>query len=152
MVYLMDHSSALKLYGVHPDLVRVVTRASANQSIKFRVLEGLRTAERQHELVRQGASWTLDSRHLTGHAVDLGALIDGTVTWQWAAYFELAKYLAIAADECGIPVEWGGFWGRLVAGADLEDCQLDYVVACKARRKKPRLDGPHFQLPRAIYP
>ena len=58
-----------RLRGVHPDLVRVVVRARAMDA--FFVSEGVRTEERQRQLVREGKSRTMASRHLTGHAVDL---------------------------------------------------------------------------------
>ena len=67
---------------MHPDLVRVVERAIQITTQDFRVQEGLRTRERQAELVARGASRTMNSRHLTGHAVDLVALGGGEVSWQ----------------------------------------------------------------------
>ena len=57
----------LRLAGVHPDLVRVVRRA-AEGGVAFRVEEGLRTVKRQKQLVAAGASQTMNSRHITGHA------------------------------------------------------------------------------------
>lgn len=63
-----------RLRGVHPDLVRVVIRA--RERVPFFVAEGLRTHERQRQLVAEGKSKTLNSRHLTGHAVDLYPISD----------------------------------------------------------------------------
>jgi len=111
----------LKLAGVHPDLVRVVLRARRDGA-EFRILEGLRGRERQAMLVSSGASQTMNSRHLTGHAVDLAPLVGGSVTWDWKFYFPLADRLKAAAKAEGVPVEWGGDW-----------------VSFK--------DGPHWQLP-----
>jgi hypothetical protein len=117
----------LRLAGVHPDLVRVVERA-AKDGTKFRVIEGLRTMDRQAELVRAGKSQTMRSRHLTGHAVDLAALDEaGRVTWARPAYEALASQMKTAAAAEGVPVEWGGDWRSF-------------------------FDGPHFQLPWASYP
>jgi peptidoglycan LD-endopeptidase CwlK len=46
--------------------------------------------ERQAELVARGvASWTMNSLHLTGHAVDLVALDGGEAGWQWEDYFRI---------------------------------------------------------------
>lgn len=114
-----------RLSGVHPDLVRVVQRART--MAEFMVIEGLRTAERQADLVAKGASKTLKSRHLTGHAVDLGALVGGALTWDEPAYHALAGVVKAAAEAEGVPIEWGGDW-------------------------KGFFDGPHFQLPWASYP
>ena len=116
-----------RLAGVHPDLVRVVERA-AKDGTKFRVIEGLRTMDRQAELVRAGKSQTMRSRHLTGHAVDLAALDEaGRVTWARPAYEALASQVKAAAAAEGVQIEWGGDWRSF-------------------------FDGPHFQLPWAGYP
>ncbi len=63
--------SLKNLNGIHPDLRRVIDRALQDSSLDFVVIEGLRTRTRQRQLVASGASKTLDSRHITGHAVDL---------------------------------------------------------------------------------
>lgn len=113
--------------GVHGDLVRVIRLAAELAPASFEVIEGLRTAARQAELVKAGASWTFNSRHLTGHAVDLAALVSGTIRWDWPLYHRLAKEVKAAARDLGVPIEWGGDW-------------------------KTKKDGPHFQLPRSVYP
>lgn len=118
--------SVMRLKGVHPDLVKVVQHAIEISEVDFTVLEGLRSIERQQALVKAGASQTLKSRHLTGHAVDLGAWVDDQVDWSWPLYTKIAKAMEAAAAECNIPIEWGGNW--------------------KMR------DGPHFQLPWKEYP
>jgi peptidoglycan L-alanyl-D-glutamate endopeptidase CwlK len=116
-----------RLAGVHPDLVRVVERA-AKDGTKFRVIEGLRTMDRQAELVRAGKSQTMRSRHLTGHAVDLAALDEaGRVTWARPAYEALAARVKAAAAAEGVPIGWGGDFRGF-------------------------FDGPHFQLPWDSYP
>lgn len=115
------------LIDVHPDLVRVIEHAITQTTVDFRVTEGLRTLERQRQLVKAGASHTLNSRHLTGHAVDLVALIDGKVRWDWPLYDCIAVAVLGAADTLDIPVEWGGHWTRFK-------------------------DGPHYQLARKRYP
>lgn len=114
------------LRGVHPDLVRVVRRALQLSPVDFTVIEGLRTKTRQAELVAAGASWTLNSRHLTGHAVDIAPFIAGTVRWDWPPFRVLAQAMKKAAAELDVPISWGGDW--------------------KVR------DGPHFELSRKAYP
>lgn len=115
------------LNGVHPDLQKVVERAAQLSDRQFRVLEGRRTLARQKELVARGASQTLKSRHLTGHAVDIAPLEEGRVSWSWPLYYPLAKVVKQAAKELNVPLEWGGDW-------------------------KSFKDGPHWQLPWASYP
>lgn len=114
-----------RLSGVHPDLVRVISRARA--SADFIVTEGLRTPERQKQLVAAGASQTMHSRHLTGHAVDVAALVDGVVRWDWPLYDRLALAVKRAAVEEEVAIVWGGDWPKF-------------------------RDGPHFELDRRRYP
>lgn len=127
MTFRLSQRSLERLKGVHPDLVRVVELAITLTDTDFMVLEGLRTPERQAELVKAGASMTLKSRHLTGHAVDLGAVVGGKLRWDWPLYPRLAKAMRDAAGRSSVPLVWGGDWAKL-------------------------RDGPHFELPRKEYP
>ena len=127
MSYALGECSRQRLEGVHPDLVQVVERAIQITPVDFTVLEGLRTIQRQQELLASGATTTLKSRHLTGHAVDLGALVGGKVRWDWPLYYKIADAMKAASAELGIPVEWGGDWKKFK-------------------------DGPHWQLPHKEYP
>ncbi|EKN6364760.1 M15 family metallopeptidase [Yersinia enterocolitica] len=125
--YIFGQASESNLIGVHPDLVKVVRRALELTPIDFKVIEGRRTLERQRELVKAGASQTLNSRHLTGHAVDIVPLPDGKISWEWKYFYPMADAMKQAAAELGITVEWGGNWTTFK-------------------------DGPHFQLPARQYP
>lgn len=127
MNFKLGLRSKMRLKGVHPDLVRVVHRAIELTEIDFTVLEGLRTTSRQRQLVAAGASKTMNSRHITGHAVDLGAWVGGEVRWDWPLYYKIADAVKQAAKELGVPIEWGGDW-------------------------KTFKDGPHWQLPWKEYP
>jgi peptidoglycan L-alanyl-D-glutamate endopeptidase CwlK len=144
----------LRLAGVHPDLVRVVRRAAEGGAL-FRVVEGMRTVERQRDLVAAGASQTMNSRHITGHAVDLAPLVDGAVSWTWTHFFPLADAVADATRAEGVPLIWGGAWGRLVQDwpkGSAKAAQDAYVAERRAAGRRPFLDGPHFELPAAVYP
>jgi len=128
---------------VHPDLVRVVKKAAALSSLDFTVLEGLRTKERQKQLMDLGATKTLNSRHLTGHAVDLAPMVGGTVRWDWPLYHQLAEVVRSASVSENVPIRWGGTWKLLSA--------INGPITAKVlSRSFP--DGPHFELPRASYP
>lgn len=116
-----------RLKGVHPDLIKVVQRAAEITTLPFRVLEGLRSVAQQRENVKRGVSWTMNSRHLTGHAVDIVPFLNGKVSWAWPLYHQLAAVMKQAAVDVGVTIEWGGDW----------------------RKTK---DGPHFQLPYRTYP
>lgn len=127
MMFTLSPRSYKRLEGVHPDLVRVVERAIAITEVDFVVLEGLRTKERQAELLKTGASRTMNSRHITGHAVDLGAWVDKQVDWSWPLYSKIAAAMKQAASEQNVPIVWGGDWRTF-------------------------RDGPHFELNRSKYP
>ena len=71
MTYKLGTRSLQSLSGVHPDLVAVVKRAIQITPQDFTVIEGVRNIERQKQLVAKGASKTMNSRHITGHAVDM---------------------------------------------------------------------------------
>ncbi|WP_313005385.1 M15 family metallopeptidase [Brevundimonas sp.] len=127
MSFRLSQRSRARLQGVHPDLVAVVEAAIRRTSVDFMVTEGRRDPVRQVALVRAGASRTLNSRHLTGHAVDVAALVEGQVRWDWPLYGRIAGAFKAAATDLGIPLTWGGDWTRL-------------------------RDGPHFELDRRAYP
>lgn len=127
MSFRFSKRSLARMEGVHPDLVRVARRALELSEVDFMVTEGLRSTARQAVLVKAGASRTLRSRHLTGHAVDVAAVVDGAVRWDWPLYLKIAAAFELAARELAVPVVWGGRWRRL-------------------------RDGPHFELDRKVYP
>lgn len=127
MGYNYSIASKLKMQGIHPDLRKVMDLAIKKTTVDYRVTEGLRSLARQRELVKAGASKTLNSRHLTGHAVDVVALVNGQVRWDWPLYPKIAAAVKEAAAELSIPIIWGGDWKSLK-------------------------DGPHFELDRKRYP
>ena len=143
MSIVLGQRSLSRLEGVHPDLVRVVKKAAALSSLDFTVLEGLRTQARQKQLMDLGATRTMNSRHLTGHAVDLAPMVGGTVRWDWPLYHQLAEVVRSASTSENVPIRWGGTWKLLSA--------INGPITAKVlSRSFP--DGPHFELPRANYP
>jgi len=110
-----------RMEGVSTALVAIVHRAAEISEVQFTVTEGLRTRERQKQLVASGASQTMNSRHIIGQAVDVAALVNGEVRWDWPLYPKIAKAFKAAATEQGKRITWGGDWKTLK-------------------------DGPHFQI------
>lgn len=133
------------LIGVHEALLGVILEVGERSKIPFDVIEGRRTLERQKKLVAAGASKTMRSRHLTGHAVDLwpkdpdtGENLPSDAKFPrgsaearrasdrlWADLRTIAALVKTVAKERGVLVEWGGDWGW---------------------------DAPHFQLNHKAYP
>lgn len=120
MSFILGSKSLSRLEGVHPDLVRVVKHAIKITTIDFTVLEGVRTIERQRELYKIGATKTLNSRHLTGHAVDLVPLENGVISWAWPLYYKLAPYVKEAAKLEKVSIVWGGDWESFKDGPHWE--------------------------------
>ena len=102
--------SLSKLKGVNPLLVKVMQEAIKETPVDFRILEGLRTLERQKYLVAKGASKTLKSRHLSGKAVDVGAYVNKTVNWDVKYYKQIAAHVKKVANTLGVSITWGGDW------------------------------------------
>lgn len=121
MSFSLSERSKINLQGVDIRLVRIVEQAIKETKVDFTVTEGLRTPERQKQLVNDGFSQTLKSKHLTGHAVDLVAIVNGKVSWDKEHYPEIARAMKKAADEQQVKIRWGG----------------DF---------KSFFDGPHFEL------
>lgn len=152
-MFNLSSRSEQRLSEVHPDLQKVVRLAIRRSKIDFTVLEGLRSATRQKQLVAQGKSKTLDGRHITGHAVDLGAYVGGKVSWDWEHYYRLAEAMRDAAVELGVPIVWGGVWDkRLNLLHNPKQAVADYVQSRKAVGRDAFIDGPHFELDRKGYP
>lgn len=153
MPYHLGKRSRRRLMPLHPDLRAVVERAIRLTEVDFTVVQGMRTEEEQEKLVRAGASKTMDSRHLTGHAVDLGAWIDGDVSWHWPLYYQIARAMQQAARELNVPLRWGGCWDKKMSEyGDPADAVADYTERRRKAGKRVFLDGPHFELPRSDYP
>ena len=125
MSYKLGTRSAQSLSGVNPDMVAVVERAIEITEVDFSVIEGIRSLDRQKKLLKDGKSTTLNSRHITGHAVDM---VPYPVDWEDLERFEqMAEAMKTAADELDISIVWGGDW-------------------------KSFYDAPHFELDRKEYP
>ena len=121
MGFKLSQRSLSKLEGVHPKLVEVVKLAITKSPLDFSISEGLRTVERQKELVAQKKSQTLKSRHLVGEAIDICILLDGKANWDFDNYRIVANVFKDCAAELGVKITWGGEWVTLK-------------------------DGPHFQI------
>lgn len=132
---ILSRASLAKLRKVHPDLVRVVERCAKDWKDKeftFAITCGPRTIEEQRQLVKKGASKTMNSRHLISkngyaHAIDVVAMLNNKVRWDWPLYSKIASAMKAAAKAEKVPIEWGGDWASF-------------------------RDGPHYQLPWKTHP
>lgn len=145
--FVLGERSLSRLVGVDPKLVAVVKRAIQITEVDFTVVEGVRTLARQRQLVASGASQTLKSKHITGDAVDLGAFIDGAISWEEKHYYALAEAVRLAAIELGVGIIWGGSWLGDIRNHNSAKEALDlYVSTRRKQKRKIFLDLVHFEL------
>lgn len=126
MSFRLSNRSRQSLMGVHPELVRVIEAAILQTPVDFVVIEGVRSPMRQAALVKAGASRTLNSRHLSGHAVDLAAWVEGQIRWDGPLYARIAEAVKAKAKDLGVDLVWGGDWPRLRDGPHFELCRKSY--------------------------
>lgn len=135
MSFTWDERSLRSLSGIHPELRRVIDAGRTASPVGFVVIEGLRDADRQRQLFEQGFSRTMNSKHLTGHAVDIwpidpltGQLVNGRNDKRlWELYRLIAPVIKEQAQSLGVKVTWGGDW-------------------------KSIKDGPHYEIDPRAYP
>lgn len=149
MPFKLSQRSLDRLQGVKPELVAVVKRAIELTSVDFGVTEGLRTLETQKRYVETGKSQTMDSKHLTGNAVDLVAYVDGQVVWELNVYDNIADAMKLAAAEKGVGLKWGAAWNvpdiRNWQGS-MEAAMNHYIDERRKQGRRPFIDAPHFEL------
>ena len=149
MNFQLSQRSLDRLTGVKPQLVAVVRRAIQLSTVDFGVTEGVRTLEVQKRYVATGKSQTMNSKHLTGDAVDLVAFIDGQVSWELNVYDNIADAVKRAAIEHDVAVRWGAAWNipdiRRWDGT-MEAAMNFYIDERRKQGKRPFIDAPHFEL------
>ena len=110
-----------RLKGVDAKLVNV-----ANELIKLMdvtVIEGLRSQERQNELVAQGKSKTKFGKHVAGKALDLAPY---PVDWEDRERFHYMGGLVRGiGHSLGVSVRWGGDWD---SDGEIKDNSFDDLV------------------------
>lgn len=133
----LDDRSEQRLIGVNAALVNAIRRAAKRVPFDLFVVEGVRTKARQAEFFAQGrtkpgpkVTWTLESKHIEGRAVDLAPMIDGVIDWNDPKKFDqIAQAMFAAAKELGIKIRWGADW-------DMDGNP----------RERGESDSPHFEL------
>lgn len=147
--FSLSQRSIERLDGVDDRLVDVVCRAIEITTVDFGVSEGLRTVETQRQYVAAGKSQTMDSKHLTGHAVDLMAYINGRVSWELNLYDNIADAMKQAAIEKNVAIKWGAAWNvqdiRLWRGT-MAEAMMYYIDERRRQNRRPFIDGPHFEI------
>lgn len=151
---ILNQTSIKRLVGVNPKLILIVNRALQICPLQLLVGEGVRTLETQREYVRKGLSQTMNSKHLTGHAVDMYALTsDGKLDGNYANILKVADSMIQASRELKIEIVWGGSWNQKILNNNKNANRLieDYKAYKKSINSKPFYDTPHFEIDQKIY-
>lgn len=115
--FVLSKKSRSKLQGVHPVLCQIMETALDRCAVDFSIIEGVRSPERQAELVAANKSWVTVSKHQPdpetglGMAVDVMALVDNKGSWEWPHYEKINEAVQEAAKIHNARVTWGGSWG-----------------------------------------
>lgn len=126
------------------DVYNLAASYAEADGLAIRISEGMRTLETQKEYVKKGVSQTLNSKHLTGDAIDVWLMKDGKLLMNWKddEVYKCAEYIFKACRELKINLKWGGAWKRI---ADNNLTPQEMVSAYKKNGGK-FLDGPHFEI------
>ena len=114
------------LKGVDAKLVNVL-----NELIKIMdvtIIEGLRTAKRQEELLAKGATKVKYSRHMSGKAVDLAPY---PIDWEDRERFHyMGGMIRGIGQQLGLKIRWGGDWD---SDGEIKDNNFDDLVHVELR-------------------
>ena len=146
--FTFGEKSLNELHGVDERLQAVAHLAIELSGQDFAVHDGLRTREEQEQLLIAGASQTLDSKHLTGHAIDVVPVVNGKLRLEWEPIYVVAKAIREAAKQLDVKLRWGCAWDiNFTNTLDTPEAVADaYAARRRSQGKKVFLDGPHFEL------
>lgn len=136
----MKIRSLQRLDRAHPQLKKLFIEAAKKCPVNIEISEVDRTKARQAQLLKAGATRTMNSRHIpknphherygakpVSHAVDFFVTVEGKVRWDWPLYAKAGAHIKAVAKQLGIAIVWGGDWRTF-------------------------RDGPHVELDRKTYP
>jgi len=149
MKFKLSKRSLRNLDGVDERLQKVCLLAITKTKMDFGVICGLRSEVEQRALVAKGASQTMKSKHLGGHAVDLMAYVGKRASWELNVYDEIADAVRESAIELDVPIRWGAAWSiDNLADWDgtAENAMNSYIDLRRSQGRRPFIDAPHFEL------
>jgi len=98
--------SKQRLEGVDDRLVKVLNKAV--EYFDITIIEGLRSQERQNQLVKEGKSKTKFGKHVQGKAVDIAPYpVDFNARDD---FHYLGGFILAIAMSMGVKIRWGGDW------------------------------------------
>lgn len=118
--------SEKRLKGVDIKLQHILRRLIKIMDVT--IIEGVRSQERQDELVKKGASKTKYSKHITGKAVDLAPY---PIDWEDRERFHyMGGMFRGIGHQLGVKVRWGGDWD---SDGEIKDNNFDDLVHVELR-------------------
>lgn len=154
-MFSLNERSTNNLHSVHPSLVAVAVEAARLSTVPFVVIEGARSIQRQKQLVREGKSKTLRSKHLVqpdgyAHAFDAAPEINGDIVWDTIPIRKVADAMRSAAVRLNILITWGSVWDRYLndLGSGVDGLNKSVREYCARHPGPDFIDGPHFQIGR----
>ena len=104
-----------RLDDLHPAMrgkaVELIARC-IEAGIMIAIVDTLRTADEHQENLKKGTSWTLNSRHLVGKAIDVAPWFEwrlyGADKLNWDASDPVWQKIGDIGEKLGL--RWGGRW------------------------------------------
>ena len=110
-----------RLKGVDIKLQHILRRLVKIMDVT--IIEGLRSQERQNELVAKGASKTKYSKHIQGKAVDVAPY---PIDWKDRDRFHyMGGMVRGIGQQLGVNIRWGGDWD---SDGETKDNSFDDLV------------------------
>jgi peptidoglycan L-alanyl-D-glutamate endopeptidase CwlK len=148
-MFKLGTTSKSRLEGLDGRLIRGVSYAINITKVDLFVVEGIRGLEQQKWNVASGVSQTMDSKHLTGDAVDIAAYVGREAVWEGPDMFVVGEAMRKGFQHQGTSVRWGGAWhipDITKYEGTLEEANEEYIALRKSQGKKPFIDLPHWEL------
>jgi hypothetical protein len=149
--FRFSDKSLAQLASVKRPLREVAMRALQLSKVDFGITQGLRTIEEQRRLVAEGKSKTMNSKHLTGDAVDVVMFVpsQGYTYEPVSGFVMIADAFKAAAGQLKTKIRWGGAWhieNFTTYYGDAQEATDEYVALKRSLGQKPFLDLVHFEL------
>ena len=126
LMYKFGKRSKERLKGVDHRLIKVLDELIKVMDVT--IIEGLRSEERQKELLEKGATKVKYSRHMEGKAVDLAPY---PIDWENRDGFHyMGGMIRGIAHQLGLKIRWGGDWD---SDGDVKDNGFDDLVHIEIR-------------------
>jgi peptidoglycan L-alanyl-D-glutamate endopeptidase CwlK len=126
LMYKFGRKSKKRLKGVDHRLIKVLDELIKVMDVT--IIEGLRSEERQKELLEKGATKVKYSRHMEGKAVDLAPY---PIDWENRDGFHyMGGMIRGIAHQLGLKIRWGGDWN---SDGDVKDNGFDDLVHIEIR-------------------